>query len=253
MLETELKSLGMIDGNGSRNLWGSAPESSRMAFSTSQSSLFGPSDSLRSSASGSTLFATSASTLFGAVNVSLTQNQAASGLISSGDKLHHSELVDKINRSFVIVIPQTVDTPDHLQPTEVSSSMDVEIPFIPAPQRSTEVVNEEQDTIVVVGQARRKRKRPKATSADGVETTSSSGKKTKVTKGVEAKDEDGEAFDFSAVPNILDDNPNLGDEKAKKKKRERKEKKGGVFYGDFPAVPKAHSELKSGNQSHTFK
>ena len=28
---------------------------------------------------------------------------------------------------------------------------------------------------------------------------------------------------------------------------------GGTFYGDFPAVPKAHSELKSGNQSHTFK
>ena len=28
---------------------------------------------------------------------------------------------------------------------------------------------------------------------------------------------------------------------------------GGAFYGDFPAPPKAHSELKSGNQSHTFK
>jgi hypothetical protein len=46
-----------------------------MAFSSSQSSLFGPSESLRSSASGSTLFATSASTLFGTVNVGLTQNQ----------------------------------------------------------------------------------------------------------------------------------------------------------------------------------
>ena len=52
-----------------------APEF-RTAFSTSQSSLFGPSESLRSSASGSTLFATSASTLFGgAVNVGVTQNQ----------------------------------------------------------------------------------------------------------------------------------------------------------------------------------
>ena len=50
------------------------PES-RMALSTSRSSLFGPSESLRSSASGSTLFATSASSLFGAVNVGLTQNQ----------------------------------------------------------------------------------------------------------------------------------------------------------------------------------
>jgi hypothetical protein len=67
-----------------------------------------------------------------------------------------------------------VDTPD--QPTDVLS-MDVEIPFIP-PRRSI-------DTIVVVGQARQKRKRLKA-SPDGV--AASSGKKTKFTSGVEAKD-----------------------------------------------------------------
>ena len=54
---------------------------SRIAFSSSQSSLFGPSESLRSSASGSTLFATSASTLFGAVNGGLTQNQVRQYLI----------------------------------------------------------------------------------------------------------------------------------------------------------------------------
>ena len=120
------------------------------------------------------------------------------------------------------------------QPTDVSS-MDVEIPFIPAPQRKKEVLNEEQDTIVVVGQARQKRKRPKA-SPDGVEATSGSAgeriKKTKVKSEVEAKDEDGETFDFSAVPNILDDNPNLDDEK-KKKKRERKVKKGESFFFSF--------------------
>jgi exosome complex exonuclease RRP6 len=106
--------------------------------------------------------------------------------------------------------------------------MDVEIPFIPAPQRSIIVPNEEQDTIVVVGQARKKRKRPKA-SPDGVDATS--GKKTKVINGAETKDDDeGEAFDFSAVPNILDDNPNMGDATKTKKKRERKEKKGVRFY-----------------------
>ena len=113
--------------------------------------------------------------------------------------------------------------------------MDVEIPFIPAAQRSREVVNEEQDTIVVVGQARQKRKRPKAIP-DGADATSGSAgeriKKAKVKSGVEAKDEDGEAFDFSTVPNILDDNPNLGGA-TKKKKRERKEKKGDRFYFVF--------------------
>ena len=101
--------------------------------------------------------------------------------------------------------------------------MEVEIPFIPTSQRSIKELNEEQDTIVVVGQARQKRKRPKA-SPDGVETTSGSAgertKKTKVKDGVEAKDGDGEAFDFSAVPNILDDNPNLDD--VKKKREDRK-------------------------------
>ena len=102
--------------------------------------------------------------------------------------------------------------------------MDVEIPFIPAPQRSMKVLNEEQDTIVLVGQARQKRKHPKA-SPGGVEATS--GKK--ITNGVGMKDEEREAFDFSAVPNILDDNPNLGDATKTKKKRERKEKKGEIF------------------------
>ena len=56
-------------------LMGCIGPESRMALSTSQSSLFGPSEPLQSSASGSTLFATSASTLFGAVDVGLTQNQ----------------------------------------------------------------------------------------------------------------------------------------------------------------------------------
>ena len=82
----ELKSLEMMDGSGSTNLWRSGmflshirhfsltadgmlgPES-RMAFSMSQLSLFGPSESLRSLAFGSTMFATSASTLFGTANV----------------------------------------------------------------------------------------------------------------------------------------------------------------------------------------
>ena len=112
--------------------------------------------------------------------------------------------------------------------------MDVEIPFIPAPQRSVQASKEEQeqDTIVVVGQARQKRKRRKA-SPECLEATS--GKKKKVASGVEAKDEDGEVFDFSAVPNLLDDNPNLGDEKTKRK-RERKVKKGveRFFFFSYP-------------------
>ena len=131
-------------------------------------------------------------------------------------------------------MPTVDDTPDH--PTD-DSGMEVEIPFIPPSQRSIKALNEEQDTIVVVGQARQKRKRPKA-SPDGVEATAGERmKKTKVkSNGVEAKDEDGEAFDFSAVPNILDDNPNLDDGK-KKKKREKKVKKGERLVFSFSIQP----------------
>jgi hypothetical protein len=81
--------------------WIIGPES-RMAFSTSQSSLFGPSESLRPSASGSTLFATSASTLFGAVNDGLTQNQVRYSLVPLRDgpelKLKLSLTVGSISR-----------------------------------------------------------------------------------------------------------------------------------------------------------
>ena len=77
------------------------PES-RMALSTSRSSLFGPSESLRSSASGSTLFATSASTLFGAVNLGSTQNQVRHSIPlpqeSSGIKMKTSSTVDVVGR-----------------------------------------------------------------------------------------------------------------------------------------------------------
>jgi hypothetical protein len=51
------------------------PESRLPSLSTSQSSLFGPLESLQPAVSVSTLFATSASTLFGLGNVGLTRNQ----------------------------------------------------------------------------------------------------------------------------------------------------------------------------------
>lgn len=100
--------------------------------------------------------------------------------------------------------------------------MEVEIPFIPTSQRP--VKDEEQDTIVVVGQARQKRKRPKAGVSLNDAEGSARGRAKKVKNETSPKDEDREAFDFSAIPNILDDNPNLADEN--KKKREKKDKKG---------------------------
>lgn len=146
------------------------------------------------------------------------------------------------------------------------SGMQVEIPYVPAPQRPTkQVIQDEKDTIAVVGQARQRRKRKKG------------GQLNEKTKPVDASNLVGhqEPFDFSSVPNILDTNPDSGDDgnddEVKQRKRLKKKKNGvsiccpilstfistlvsGVnFYGDFPAPPKANSEVRSGNKSYTFK
>ncbi len=106
--------------------------------------------------------------------------------------------------------------------------MQAEIPFIPASQRQPREAIE--DTLVVVGQARQK-KRKRVAPADiddgtpGTEVTSS--KKSKSGEG-ESADKDPEPFDFASVPNVLDQVPAIhGDNKVKRK---GKQKKGEAFY-----------------------
>lgn len=156
--------------------------------------------------------------------------------------------------------------------------MQVEIPYIPASQRHP--AHTIEDSIVVVGQARQKKRKRTKVAPDGpaalpsAESSNVGGTPQQQQNAGSNDDpptEESVPFDFSAVPNILDDNPNSEETK---KKRQRKQKhgmcilydpfdvfpfiplsylSGGEFYGDFPAPPKAHSELKRGNQSHTFK
>jgi len=156
--------------------------------------------------------------------------------------------------------------------------MVVEIPFVAASQRTTILkptpsaissstpstkAAEEVDTIVVVGQARGKRKRDRNMSKINESEEQGSGDAS----------EEASSFDFANVPNILDDVPvETGEGKKRKKAKKEKGRKGELnvlsnyfpltsvdaigptsFYGDFPAPPKAHSELKSGNQSITFR
>ena len=111
--------------------------------------------------------------------------------------------------------------------------MEVEIPFVPAAQRKA--TQTPDDSIVVVGQARqKKRKRPKATAGDANPSHSADILNAKNTQqepvNPTAKDQDpngmGEQFDFSEVPNILDNNPDL-EESTKKKKKQRN--KNGVY------------------------
>jgi len=112
--------------------------------------------------------------------------------------------------------------------------MEVEIPFVPASQRKpTQVV---EDSIVVVGQARqKKRKRTKAVVEDAAASRSADGSNAKKTRqevnpmpggGVPSNEE---PFDFSAVPNILDNNPDMKESAVKAKKKQRKQKSGMCF------------------------
>ncbi|KAI0643061.1 ribonuclease H-like domain-containing protein [Trametes meyenii] len=125
----------------------------------------------------------------------------------------------------------------------------VEIPFVPASARGIKP-EPVDDTIVVVGQAKR-RKRKRAGEKGGT-TDAGSG-----TGAVEEAGEEGEmeVFDYGSVSNILDDGSDHEREEVGGGRKKRKQGKGTAtsFYGNFPAPPKAHSEVKRGNQSRTFR
>ncbi|KAJ7477037.1 hypothetical protein B0H11DRAFT_1308173 [Mycena galericulata] len=232
-------------------LWSIAPgASTRVA---AKSALFGATLAVATPVAS---LATSSSALFGA------KGKGATALSS-----RFQEVVARIHSALVIVpsMPVMSSAADaDLDPAaqmagEPGHGMQVEVPYVPAAQRTTkQMATVVDDSIVVVGQARqKKRKRAKAdggdadadVAGDDLASTKKAAKKKRDTQSGEVE---AEAFDFSAVPNILDDVPNGEDMRVKKKKKQKQGKEKS-FYGDFPAPPKAHSDLKSGNQSHTFK
>ncbi|KAJ7929003.1 hypothetical protein B0H13DRAFT_2652544 [Mycena leptocephala] len=238
-----------LPASSAGNLWSIVPGTSTLA---GKSALFGVSLAAKTPAIA---LATSTSSLFGA------KGTAAMQLTS-----RFQEVVARIHSALVIVPSMPVADSgvgaDSAVPIsgEPAHGMQVEVPYVPTAQRTTkQVVEVVDDSIVVVGQARqKKRKRPKTDSGvggdagDDATEDPASLKKPKKQEKRDAQDGEKEAFDFSAVPNILDDVPNSEDMRVKKKKKQ-KQGKDKQFYGDFPAPPKAHSDLKSGNQSHTFK
>ncbi|GLB45506.1 putative HRDC domain containing protein [Lyophyllum shimeji] len=244
------------------DLWKRTP-ASKSAIASSASLLFGSTlSAIRKSSQTTSSFAASKSSLFGNASTSVFASKP-----SSNKHPHESpafrEVVARINSTLVIApsIPKIseqrsdlVSEEDVMMQEEVSG-MQAEIPFVPAAQRK--ITERVEGSIVVVGQARQKKRKRTKPAPDGAAAISAEGFSPKnqpqKLEGAGSNDEPGdhEPFDFSAVPNILDDNPHTED--ARQKKKHKKQKTGGVFYGDFPAPPKAHSELKRGNQSHTFK
>ncbi|KXN88537.1 Exosome complex exonuclease rrp6 [Leucoagaricus sp. SymC.cos] len=246
----------------SDKLWGS--EKTNEMIQTS-SSLFGknaqtPTSAPSSDASKSNSYTLARSSLFGdLVNTKRSQPLASADISISGSS-RFQDLVKRINSTLVIAptVPKVQTKESTTMATteavlEDATGMQIEIPFVPAAQRqttATQVVEEkEKDTIIVAGQTSKtkKRKRTKNTFAKKPEGTP------------EGDAEEKAAFDFASVPNILDDNPDTGEGEGvgggtrKPIKKKQKKSKGGQFFGDFPAPPKAYSEFKGGNQSHTFK
>ncbi|KAJ7730997.1 ribonuclease H-like domain-containing protein [Mycena maculata] len=230
--------------SGGADLWSIAP--TRVA---GKSALFGA--ALAAKAPAVALSATT-SALFG------TKGKGPSELTS-----RFQEVVARIHSALVIIpsMPVAQAEPagaaDPAEGTgEPAHGMQVEVPYVPAAQRATKhaAATVVDDSIVVVGQAKQKKRKRAKTEGDAAADEPAGAKKAARKEKAEAEEGAGEPFDFSAVPNILDDVPNGEDMRVKKKKKGKQGKeKEKSFYGDFPAPPKAHSDVKSGNQSHTFK
>jgi len=129
-------------------------------------------------------------------------------------------------------------------PGRATMSGQIEIPFIPPNQRQSHFATVPDDTIVLVGQARqKKRKRMKSKVLDN----SSIGDHGDM-------DED-EVFDYATVPNLLDDVAPAPEGINTRKKKRQKDAKGARVpeYGAFRAPPRDLREVKSGNKTHTFR
>ena len=133
--------------------------------------------------------------------------------------------------------------------------MQVEVPFVPASERKPNILDERvEDTIVIVGHTRaKKRKRnavPKAVPEQhGSESPSVAGDEgvDSVSKPDEMATSGGQKyFDFSAVSNILDDDPdNEAEDKQTKQKRLKKQAKDNKSQGPLFAILFEHIHLRN--------
>ncbi|CAE7139825.1 unnamed protein product [Rhizoctonia solani] len=129
-------------------------------------------------------------------------------------------------------------------PAEPEPESDIEIidEPVPAPEPSKPVVasTSQIDTEIVTVARSNTRTRKRKTNLSGASTPQEIKKpRTEV-----------EEFDYTNAPSILDQGVEE-DASVGGKKRERK--KAASVYGNFPAPPKAQSEQRSGNRTHTFK
>ena len=167
----------------------------------------------------------------------------------------HSKLfcLPFFSKTVVGEIAQHASVIDNASMHDQVLGMAVEIPFVPASQRNT--TQPVEDSIVMVGQSRqkkRKRTKPILDAADLSCVPKSSNVKLKPSDNEIATDNE-EPFDFSAVPNILDNNPDV-ESSALKKKRKHKSGKSvnqGAWYSSTLFLQVKHSmETFQPHQKH---
>ncbi|EPQ54765.1 hypothetical protein GLOTRDRAFT_77494 [Gloeophyllum trabeum ATCC 11539] len=234
---------------GPSRLWSTTPTSS--VNKAASSSLFGTASA--PSMVVSARYAAARSSLFGTNNSTPASNTGPAAL-----RDRFLEVVSRIHSTLSIApsVPTTLVNDDKQEvsdpapaaasePTPSVTGQPAEIPFVPPSQcQSKPSTGIEDDTIVVVGQARQKKRK-----------RSDKPKKEKAKAAEGEADAEVEPFDYSTVSNILDDapepEPDVREPAGKKKRKQKGEP--AYTYGNFPAPPRAHREVKNGNQSLTFK
>ncbi|KIK69880.1 hypothetical protein GYMLUDRAFT_150634 [Collybiopsis luxurians FD-317 M1] len=171
-----------------------------------------------------------------------------------------AEVVGRIH-SNLLPAPNAAKTTAHVTPGKMNSTVasaevkeedslfaasQVEMPFVPASQRvvRTKTTPTGDETVLMVGQTRQKKRRRGKDSTNAGNADENSSNKD----GEEAQTV---PFDFDSASNILDAAPSA--EQSTLPRKKAKQAKGADFHGNFPAPPKAYSEVKSGNRSHTFR
>jgi hypothetical protein len=158
------------------------------------------------------------------------------------DSTNFQDIVSRIH-STLIVVPSAAPTTDAVPPSNAIPDtgvpgMVVEIPYVPAAERTT-LIQSASDVsttdLVKVGIGRSTNHRRKRKFAGGQV----------------------EEYDFAAEGNMLDSKPVAEKESNKKRKKDKgndKTIKGkGVDTSAFPRPPQARSEMRKGNVTGTFK
>ncbi|OBZ71400.1 Exosome complex exonuclease rrp6 [Grifola frondosa] len=235
------------DDVASLTLWSSV---SRSSASAQSSSLFGPSLLTKADIAGSLSYVASQSLLFGPY-VSGTR-QSSDVFVNKSDfceamaRIHSTLIITPSIPKIALGISSRPDiTDDTGQLGDNILQLPVELPFVPASQRAGVKAEVVDDSIVIVGQARQK-KRKRAEDRQKKPATAESAQEKADTGGEGSA---AEPFDYSGVSNILDDEGSDHEPEQRGRKKKQKQGRAPYQYGGFSAPPKAHSQLKSGNQS----